>query len=88
MTIKLPKPSILDRCLRFVGKKRGVCIPVKAYENHGQYVFTICKKESFWKAFLRPKSEPLLDGFIDIFEFCQLPKRTPGLNHDKKKNGG
>ena len=74
MTIKLPEPNIFDRFLHFIGKKRGVFIPTKAYENYGQYVYTIGKKENFWNALLRPKSEHLLDGFIDIYDCCHLPE--------------
>ena len=50
MTIKLPKPSILDWFLHFIGKKRGVYIPTKVYENHGQYVFAVCKKDNIGQA--------------------------------------
>lgn len=73
MTIKLPKPNIFDKFLHFIGKKRGVFIPTKVNENYGQYVYTIGKKENFWKALLRPKSEQLVHGFIDIFDCSHLP---------------
>ena len=68
MTIKLSEPNIFDQFLNFLGKKRGVFIPTKAYENHGQYVYAVGKKESFLKAFLRPAGKSLPDGLIDIFD--------------------
>jgi len=57
-----------------MGKKRGVFFPTKVHADYGQYVYTIGKKENFWKALLRPKSEQLLDGFIDISDYSHLPE--------------
>ena len=68
MTIKLSEPNIFDQFLNFLGKKRGVFIPTKAYEDYGQYVYAVAKKENYWKALLRPAGKSLPDGFIDIFD--------------------
>jgi hypothetical protein len=68
MTIRLPDPNIFDRFLKLLGKKRGVIMPIGAYEKYGQYVYAKAQKESFWKALCRSSGDPLPDDLIDIFQ--------------------
>ena len=87
MTIKLSEPNIFDQFLNFLGKKRGVFIPTKAYEDYGQYVYAVAKKENYWKALLRPADKPLPEGSMDIFECGNLtndPKDNSQNNEIKK----
>jgi hypothetical protein len=72
MTIKLPETNIFDMFLHLIGKKRGVFIPNKAYNNYGHHVYAIGKKESFWKALLRRKGVDLPNAMVDLFD------RKPG----------
>jgi hypothetical protein len=69
MTIKIPKKSIADKLLKLLGKKRGVYIPAEGYKEFGPYIYSSAKKESFWRALLRPKSAELPKGMIDIDVF-------------------
>jgi len=71
MTIRLPQPSILDHLLRAMGKKRAVYLP-RPQGERGQYAYMVARKESFLKALLRPKDEPLHDGCVDVFEVEEL----------------
>jgi hypothetical protein len=66
MTIKIPEKTIGDRVLKALGKKRGVQIPADAHKQFGPYAYATAQKESFLKALLRPKNEPLPDGMVDI----------------------
>jgi hypothetical protein len=66
MTIKIPKKTIGDRVLKALGKKRGVQIPAETHKQFGPYAYATAQKESFLKALLRPKDEPLPDGMVDI----------------------
>ncbi len=68
MTMLLPRPNILDRLLRALGKKRGVFLPAEDSENFGPYAYSTGQKESFVRALLRSGRTPLPDGLIDIFE--------------------
>ena len=68
MSIRMPKPSAIDRILRIFGKRRRVIIPVGAYENYGPYVCARGYKESIWAAIFRKKSAQLPFNFIDIFQ--------------------
>lgn len=74
MTIKLPRPNLIDRFLRVIGKKRGVFIPMKPYEINRQHIYAVGIKESVLKALLRPTGDPLPDGMIDIFECINIPE--------------
>jgi hypothetical protein len=69
-TIRLPKPSILDHILRAMGKKRAVYIPLSQGEK-GQYAYMVARKESFLRALLRPRSRPLPEGCVDVFEIVE-----------------
>ena len=66
MTIRIPKPSLADRFLRVIGKKRAVRLPTNMGQL-GQHFQAIGIKESFWKALIRPKNEMLPEGTVDVF---------------------
>ena len=72
MTIKLPQPSIGDKILKLLGKKRGVKVPSEVYEKFGPYVYAVAQKESFWKALLRSADEELPEDMIDVFYLNQV----------------
>lgn len=74
MTIRLPDPDIFDRFLKLLGKKRGVRIPLGAYEKLGPYFYAKAYKESFWKAFFRSRGDELPDNLIDIFQIEDFRK--------------
>lgn len=74
MTVKLPRPNLIDWLLRAIGKKRGVIIPMKTYEINRQHIYAVGMKECVLKALLRPSGESLPDGLIDIFEYSNLPE--------------
>jgi hypothetical protein len=65
MTIKIPGPTMADRLLKAMGKKRGVTIP----DSTDPYAYYRMKKESFWIALLRPAGKDLPPGHVDIFDF-------------------
>ena len=64
MTIQLPYKSVADRILEAFGKKRAVKIPEGIYEKFGPHVYAFAKKESFWKALLRPKGRKPPAGYF------------------------
>ena len=72
MTIKLPQPSMGDKILKLLGKKRGVKVPSEVYEKFGPYVYVMAQKESFWKALLRSADEELPEEMIDVFYLNQV----------------
>lgn len=45
MTLKLPKPSIADKFLRLIGKKRAVYFP---HKKHVDYALIIWTKRKFF----------------------------------------
>jgi hypothetical protein len=67
MTIRLPEPNILDRFLNLLGKKRGVKIPIGAFEKFGPHFSAKAYKESFWKALFRSRYQDLPEGLVDVF---------------------
>ncbi|MFC1577614.1 hypothetical protein ACFL36_01250 [Thermodesulfobacteriota bacterium] len=67
MTIKRPKPNIFDKFLKFIGKRRGVKLPLEAYERFGQYAYAKAIKESFWKSLFRAKDKELPEGYVDLY---------------------
>ena len=69
MTIVIPKPGILDKLLRLLGKQRGVTFQRETEDFSGAQVYFGPKKESALKAVLRPSSEVLPPGMADIFAF-------------------
>ena len=72
MTIKLPQPSIGDKILKLLGKKRGVKLPSEVYEKFGPYVYAAAQKEPFWKALLRSADAELPEDMIDVFYLNQV----------------
>ena len=68
MTIKIPTPSMADRFLYLIGKKRGVLIPDIPSSDQSKFVYAVAKKESFFKALFRSRNSPLPASHIDIFE--------------------
>ena len=66
MTIKIPDPTIGDKILKFLGKKRGIILPVDGYQKFGPYAYFQAIKENFWKALFRSKNAPLLENVIDM----------------------
>ena len=66
MTIRIPRKTIGDKVLKALGKKRGVHIPAETYKQFGPYAYATAQKESFLRALLRPKNEPLPEGMVEI----------------------
>ena len=65
MTIRNPDPTIGDKILKFLGKKRGIILPVNSYEKFGPYAYAKAIKENFWTALFRSKNAPLPENLID-----------------------
>lgn len=76
MTIRFPEPSIFDRLLKLIGKKRGVRIPIGASEKYGSHFYAKAYKESFWKALLRSNNQALPEGLVDVFLISDIHKDT------------
>ena len=60
MTIKVPQKNILDKILALFGKERDIIGPESTgelYEKFGPYVYAKGKRESFWKALFKKKTE-------------------------------
>jgi hypothetical protein len=68
MTIRTPEKSVADRILEAFGKKRAVKIPEGLYEKFGPYVYAQARKESFWRALLRPKGQEPPSGYAYPFD--------------------
>jgi hypothetical protein len=69
MTIVIPKPGIVDKLLRLLGKQRGVTLQTEIIDFSGAQAYFAPKKESALKAILRPNTEALPPGMTDIFTF-------------------
>ena len=67
MTIKMPDPTIGDRILKSLGKRRGVIIPSDSYNKFGPYVSLRAKKENFWRALFRHRNAPLPENVMDLY---------------------
>ncbi|MCK4349009.1 MAG: hypothetical protein KAW47_10365 [Thermoplasmatales archaeon] len=74
MTIRVRKPNIFDKILSCMGKKRGLIIPDNVYEEFGPYAYAQAKRESLWKALLRPTNASLPDGVIEWNEMMTTIK--------------
>ena len=85
MTIKVLKPTIGDRILAFLGKKRGVIVPTDVYEKHGLYAYAKAKRESFWKALFRSKSKPFPENVFDLDTLREKIKSSERNNHQREK---
>jgi hypothetical protein len=66
MTIRIPKPSMADRFLRILGKRRAVQLPSNMGQ-FGDHFQAVGIKESFWKALIRPKNRKLPESTVNIF---------------------
>jgi hypothetical protein len=82
MTIRLPEQNIFDRFLKFLGKKRGVRMPIGAYEKFGHYSYVKAYKESFWKALFRSRRDELPESMIDISQIEEFRKE---ISESEKK---
>lgn len=67
MTIRYPDPNIFDQFLKYIGKKRGVIVPINSIKKYGSASYVKAYKESFYKALMRPKNQDLPKGLVDIF---------------------
>ncbi len=59
MTIRLPKPGLLDKILAWLGKERRILPPPNTLEIHERfrpYVTIRVEKENFWTALFRRKN--------------------------------
>ena len=65
MTIRIPDPTIGDKILKLLGKKRGIVLPEEPYKKFGPYVYIEAKKENFWNALFRSKNAPLPENVVD-----------------------
>jgi len=82
MTTRLPDPNILDRFLKLLGKKRGVRIPIGAYEKFALYFYAKAYNESFWKALFRSRNQDLPEGLVDVFYLADI--RNEALDECKQ----
>jgi len=57
MTYRIPEKTLGDKLLALIGKQRAISIPENAYNRLGPYVIMQTHKESFWRAFFRPRNE-------------------------------
>ena len=59
MTIRVPEKNILDRILALFGKTRQIRAAGAddAYRDHGPYVQVKARREGFWKAIFKKRSE-------------------------------
>jgi hypothetical protein len=78
MSIHISPPTLADRILRVMGKRRGIVIPTEIHKKFGPYVHSTAVRESFWKALLRPKDAPLPKGVIDWEEFIKEFRNEKG----------
>jgi len=67
MTIVPPKFTFYDRILRKMGEKRGMIIP--RTKGFGVDIYAYAGKESFLKAFLRPRNKELPEGMVDFIDY-------------------
>ncbi len=64
MTVKIPKPTMTDRILNLLGKKRAIHIPDDVHKEYSPYGYMQAQRESFLKALLRKKGEELPEGWV------------------------
>ena len=67
MTIVIPKPGLIDKLLRRIGKKRGVVVQAETMDPSGTQTYFAPKKESALKAMRRPSGKALPEGMSDVF---------------------
>lgn len=76
MTIKLPSKNMADRILSLFGKERAVFIPSPTEKCDDPYIYLQIRKESFFKALLRPKNRSLPDGLMYLSDFDEKRENT------------
>jgi hypothetical protein len=64
MTFRIPKENFADKILALMGKKRAVWIPADVYKKFGPFVIMQARKESFWRALIRPKNKEPHEGWF------------------------
>ena len=84
MTIRLPKPDVFDRILRFFGKKRSVQLPPNVDKEFGSYSIIVAKKVSFIKALLSPWKIRLPKGCVYLENFKVNTGSEYGIVSQKK----
>jgi hypothetical protein len=67
MTIVIPKPGLMDKLLRRIGKKRGVAVQGETTDPSETQFYFATRKESLLSAILRPCRAALPVGMADIF---------------------
>jgi len=78
VTIRIPDPSMGDKILNFIGKKRGLILPGEMNEQYRNHAYATARKESFWKALLRSKNTPFPENVIDYHKFMINFKEIKG----------
>ncbi len=64
MTIRFPEPTLGNKILSVIGKKRALWIPKDVYKQFGPYVIVQARKESFWRALFSPKDQEPPEGWF------------------------
>mgnify|MGYP001172910445 FL=1 len=64
MTIRFSEPTVGDKFLALIDRKRAVYIPANIYKTFGPYVIVQAKKESFWRALFRAKDQNPPEGWF------------------------
>lgn len=64
MTFRISEGSFADKILSLIGKQIAISIPENAYNRLGLYVIMQARRESFWRAFFRPKNEDPPKGWF------------------------
>ncbi|MDI9571545.1 MAG: hypothetical protein QM278_12685 [Pseudomonadota bacterium] len=83
MTVIFPVPSVGDKILALLGKKRAVFIP-DIYGGFGKYAYGRAIKEPFLYALLRPKNRDLEEGWFYPDEI--MPPETNEINGKDRRN--
>lgn len=79
MTWRIPKESWIDQLLKRIGKRRAVFVSDGvSYRRWGPYGNFFMVKESWIRAFLRPKGAPLPLGSRDLYELLEELKTLEG----------
>ena len=77
MTIIFSEPTLGDKLLAVMGKKRAVFIP-DIYSRFGKYAYGRAVKESFLEALIRPKNQELEKGWFYQDEIMPPINREEG----------
>ncbi len=77
MTIIFSEPTLGDKLLAVMGKKRAVFIP-DIYSRFGKYAYGRAVKESFLEALIRPNNQELEEGWFYQDEIMPPINREEG----------